>query len=110
MLTVGIIGWRGMVGSVLMERMRAENDFQHIEPAFFSTSQAGKMELEIDQTAYPVLDAGDVATLKQMDVLLSCQGGATPGRFIRNCGMPDGGGTGLMRRRPFGWRIAVLSF
>jgi aspartate-semialdehyde dehydrogenase len=80
MLTVGIIGWRGMVGSVLMERMRAENDFQHIEPAFFSTSQAGKMELEIDQTAYPVLDAGDVATLKQMDVLLSCQGGSYTGQ------------------------------
>ena len=41
MLRVGIVGWRGMVGSVLVQRMRDERDFDHIEPAFFSTSQAG---------------------------------------------------------------------
>lgn len=42
MKKTGLVGWRGMVGSVLMERMRAENDFEHIEPIFFTTSQAGR--------------------------------------------------------------------
>lgn len=75
MKKVGIIGWRGMVGSVLMERMRAEDDFQGFESRFFSTSQAGQAGPEINGTTYELLDAHDVALLKELDVILSCQGG-----------------------------------
>ncbi len=75
MKKVGIIGWRGMVGSVLMERMREENDFKDIEPLFFSTSQAGQEGPEINGTTYELLDARDLSLLKETDILLSCQGG-----------------------------------
>ena len=75
MKKVGIIGWRGMVGSVLMERMREENDFEDIEPLFFSTSQAGQEGPEINGTTYELLDAHDLSLLKETDILLSCQGG-----------------------------------
>jgi aspartate-semialdehyde dehydrogenase len=75
MKKVGIIGWRGMVGSVLMERMREENDFKDIEPLFFSTSQAGQEGPEINGTTYELLDAHDLSLLKETDILLSCQGG-----------------------------------
>ena len=76
MKRVGIIGWRGMVGSVLMERMRDENDFQDFESLFFSTSQAGQAGPEIGGTTYELLDAHDVGLLKDLDVILSCQGGS----------------------------------
>ena len=75
MKKVGLIGWRGMVGSVLMERMRAERDFEHIEPSFFTTSQAGDRAPDIGRDFPPLKDAKDIAVLKAMDVLLSCQGG-----------------------------------
>ncbi len=64
-----------MVGSVLMERMREEDDFQGIEPLFFSTSQAGQDGPEINDTTHELLDALDVQLLKEMDVIVSCQGG-----------------------------------
>ena len=54
MLKVGIVGWRGMVGSVLMERMRAENDFNDLETVFFSTSQAGQPAPDIGRDTPPV--------------------------------------------------------
>jgi aspartate-semialdehyde dehydrogenase len=72
---VGLIGWRGMVGSVLVERMREENDFALIEPVFFSTSQAGGRGPEIGRPAEPVADAGDLKALAGCDLLISCQGG-----------------------------------
>ena len=71
---VGFIGWRGMVGSVLMERMRAERDFDPIEPAFYSTSQAGGEGPAIGKKAPPVRNARDLESLAAMDVLVSCQG------------------------------------
>ena len=74
MKKVGFIGWRGMVGSVLMERMRAERDFDLIEPLFFSTSQAGGNGPAIGREVPPVKDARDVKSLAAMDVLVSCQG------------------------------------
>jgi aspartate-semialdehyde dehydrogenase len=74
MATVGFIGWRGMVGSVLIERMRAERDFDWIEPTFFSTSQAGSKGPEIGRDVPPVGDARDLKALAAHDVLLSCQG------------------------------------
>jgi aspartate-semialdehyde dehydrogenase len=74
MKRVGIIGWRGMVGSVLVERMLAEQDFARIEPTFFSTSQIGARGPHIGRDTPPVGDAKDVTALAQMDVLISCQG------------------------------------
>ena len=69
---VGLVGWRGMVGSVLMDRMTAEGDFDHIEPVFFSTSNAGGKAPKGDQ---PLADAYDLAALKSCDAILTCQGG-----------------------------------
>ena len=76
MRKVAIIGWRGMVGSVLMERMRQENDFQGYEVFFLSTSQAGQDGPEINGQVYQLLDANDTGLLADMDVILSCQGGS----------------------------------
>lgn len=75
MLTVGFVGWRGMVGSVLMSRMREENDFASIEPVFFTTSQVGVPGPDVGKGAQPLLDASSVDALAQMDVVITCQGG-----------------------------------
>jgi aspartate-semialdehyde dehydrogenase len=72
---VGIIGWRGMVGSVLLERMRAERDFEHVEPTFFSTSQAGAPAPAIGRETRPVQDAYDLESLASLPILVSTQGG-----------------------------------
>ena len=64
MKRVGFVGWRGMVGSVLMERMVAENDFAHIaEPVFFTTSQAGQLGPDVGQGRRPLNDASDIEAL-----------------------------------------------
>jgi aspartate-semialdehyde dehydrogenase len=75
MLKVGFVGWRGMVGSVLLQRMREERDFENIEPIFFTTSQPGKPGPDVGRDTPPLKDARDVAELKAMDVIISCQGG-----------------------------------
>ena len=75
MLTVGIVGWRGMVGSVLVQRMREERDFDHVEPVFFSTSQAGGKGPDIGRAVEPVKSAHDLKALKALPVIVSCQGG-----------------------------------
>ena len=75
MLKAGIVGWRGMVGSVLVQRMREERDFDHVEPVFFSTSQAGGRGPAIGKDAGPVQDAHDVAALAALPVIIACQGG-----------------------------------
>lgn len=75
MLRVGFIGWRGMVGSVLMDRMRTENDFDGIESEFFSTSSPGKPGPEVRGERKPQLDASDIDALRTFDVLVTCQGG-----------------------------------
>ncbi|MCC6931756.1 MAG: aspartate-semialdehyde dehydrogenase [Deltaproteobacteria bacterium] len=75
MKTVGFIGWRGMVGSVLMQRMLEEHDFGGYEPLFFSTSQVGLAGPEIGISVPPLADANDIATLKKMDIIVTCQGG-----------------------------------
>jgi aspartate-semialdehyde dehydrogenase len=74
-MQAGFIGWRGMVGSVLVQRMREERDFDRIDPIFFSTSQAGAPAPAIGKQAPPVKDAHDLAALTACDVLISCQGG-----------------------------------
>ena len=76
MRKVGIVGWRGMVGSVLMERMRQEQDFQGYEPFFFSTSQAGQAGPEVGGQVHRLHDANDTTLLANMDIILSCQGGS----------------------------------
>src|SRR5271170_1268390 len=75
MKPVGIIGWRGMVGSVLLDRMRAEKDFDLITPTFFSTSQAGAAPPKIGVTAPALQDANDIAALAKLPMLISTQGG-----------------------------------
>lgn len=75
MKRVGLIGWRGMVGSVLMQRMQAENDFAEFEPVFFSTSQAGAAGPDIGKNVSELKDAKDLNSLKPMDIIISCQGG-----------------------------------
>ena len=72
---VGIIGWRGMVGSVLLERMRAEDDFAHVEPVFFSTSQVGAPGPDVGHGSAPLLDANDAKAFAGLDAVISCQGG-----------------------------------
>src|ERR1043166_1969550 len=74
-MKVGVIGWRGMVGSVLVQRMLEERDFDTIEPVFFSTSQAGAAGPASGKRVGPVKNAKDLAALTAMDVLISCQGG-----------------------------------
>jgi len=77
---VGLVGWRGMVGSVLMERMLAEKDFDLIEPVFFSTSQVGGEVpalngQKVTQSEATLQDANDIAALARCDIILTCQGG-----------------------------------
>ncbi len=72
---VGLVGWRGMVGSVLMDRMEAENDFSLIEPIFFSTSNAGGAAPAMAKNEKTLKDAHDLDALKKCDVILTCQGG-----------------------------------
>jgi aspartate-semialdehyde dehydrogenase len=75
MIKTGFVGWRGMVGSVLMERMAAENDFASIDPVFFTTSQAGQPAPNVGRGESLLLDASDLDALGGMDTIVSCQGG-----------------------------------
>ncbi len=76
---VGFVGWRGMVGSVLMDRMVQENDFADIEPIFFTTSQLGQpgpaFMAEMGKDAPPLQDASDIESLAKLDIIVTCQGG-----------------------------------
>jgi len=75
MKLVGIVGWRGMVGSVLLQRMQEENDFAQIEPVFFSTSNAGGQAPAMAKNETTLKDANDIAALKKCDIIITCQGG-----------------------------------
>lgn len=73
---VGFVGWRGMVGSVLMQRMAEQHDFERIlEPVFFTTSQIGQAGPDIGKEVPLLKDANDLSSLKTMDVIVTCQGG-----------------------------------
>ncbi|MCA3187519.1 MULTISPECIES: aspartate-semialdehyde dehydrogenase [unclassified Cupriavidus] len=74
-MIVGLVGWRGMVGSVLMQRMQEEGDFDHIEPVFFSTSNAGGKAPAMAKNETTLKDANDIEALKKCDVVLTAQGG-----------------------------------
>ncbi len=73
MKKIGFVGWRGMVGSVLMARMQAENDFAHIDPVFFTTSNVGGKGP--GESKEPLTDAKSIADLTRMDAIVTCQGG-----------------------------------
>ena len=76
MKTVGLVGWRGMVGSVLLQRMSEEKDFDHIEPVFFSTSNAGGKGPVIDgRETGKLQDGNSIADLKKLDIVITYQGG-----------------------------------
>lgn len=75
-MKTGIIGWRGMVGSVLLERMKLNNDFAKIEPIFFTTSQAGQPAPDFGQSEKTLIDAHKIEYLSEMDAIISCQGGS----------------------------------
>ena len=75
MKRVGLVGWRGMVGSVLMQRMREENDFSLIEPVFFTTSNVGGKAPDLGKESQPLKDAKSLKDLAEMEVIISCQGG-----------------------------------
>jgi aspartate-semialdehyde dehydrogenase len=75
MKRVGFIGWRGMVGSVLMQRMLEEKDFALVEPEFFTTSQIGGNGPDVGKEILPLKDAYNIDELKGMDIIISCQGG-----------------------------------
>lgn len=72
---VGLVGWRGMVGSVLMQRMQQEGDFALIHPVFFSTSNAGGAAPAFAGSSEPLKSAADIDALKAMDIIITCQGG-----------------------------------
>ena len=74
-MRVGFVGWRGMVGSVLMQRMREEQDFNDIEPVFFTTSQLGQAGPDVGKDVPGLQDANSVDALRPMDVIVTCQGG-----------------------------------
>ena len=82
MKRVGLVGWRGMVGSVLMQRMREENDFALIEPVFFTTSNPGGKAPEFATGAPLLKDARNIDELKALDIIISCQGGDYTGEVF----------------------------
>ena len=75
MKLVGLVGWRGMVGSVLMQRMQEQGDFALIEPVFFSTSNTGGKAPSMAKNETTLKDATDIAELKKCDIIITCQGG-----------------------------------
>ncbi|MFC1869154.1 aspartate-semialdehyde dehydrogenase [Thermodesulfobacteriota bacterium] len=74
MLKIGFVGWRGMVGSVLMERMRQEKGFKDFEPLFFTTSNVGGKGPDIGMDIPPLKDAYDIDLLSSLDIVVTCQG------------------------------------
>lgn len=75
MLKIGFVGWRGMVGSVLMNRMRENRDFKGYEPSFFTTSNVGGKGPDIGMDIPPLKDAYDTQLLGELDIIVTCQGG-----------------------------------
>ncbi|MGD9843654.1 MAG: aspartate-semialdehyde dehydrogenase, partial [Steroidobacteraceae bacterium] len=82
MALVGLVGWRGMVGSVLMQRMQEEGDFELIEPMFFSTSNANGQAPAMAKNETKLQDAYDIATLKRCDIIITAQGGDYTSRVL----------------------------
>ena len=96
-MRTGFVGWRGMVGSVLMDRMRADNDFSGIESVFFSTSQVGQ-DAPAEATEPGLLDAMSTNELASCDVIVTCQGEDIRNQCTDHFEIRDGADTGLTRR------------
>ena len=82
MKLVGLVGWRGMVGSVLMQRMQDEGDFAHIEPVFFTTSNPGGKAPAMAKNETTLKDASDITELSKCEIIISCQGGDYTGEVF----------------------------
>ncbi|MDF1554490.1 MAG: aspartate-semialdehyde dehydrogenase [Deferrisomatales bacterium] len=80
MVKVGFVGWRGMVGAVLMDRMREQGDFSGLDCTFFSTSQVGEAGPDLGFDVPSLVDAHDLDALRKLDVVVTCQGGDYTGR------------------------------
>jgi aspartate-semialdehyde dehydrogenase len=110
-MKVGLVGWRGMVGSVLMQRMVEENDFAHFEPFYFSTSNAGGEAPSFGgKTAPALMDASDIKSLKQMDVIITCQGGDYTSEVFQNSKLKAGMAIGLMPHQHYVWQMMPSSY
>ncbi len=109
MKRVGLIGWRGMVGSVLMQRMREEQDFDLIEPVFFTTSNVGGQAPSVGKDVAPLKDAYSIDELKTLDVVLTCQGGDYTNEVFPSCAKPAGRVTGSMPLPVCACRMTPLS-
>src|SRR3569832_2390127 len=95
MMKVGLVGWRGMVGSVLMGRMKEERDFDHIEPVFFTTSNVGGKGPDIGRDVPPLKDTSNIDKQKACDTIITCQGGDyTKEIYPRGRAAGGGGGGG----------------
>ena len=105
MKKTGIIGWRGMVGSVLLDRMREENDFAHIEPIFFTTSQAGQAGPDVGVEIPLLQSAFDIEALKQMDIILTCQGGDYTKEVLLQAGAFLAGTFFFSKVSPFSYKV-----
>ncbi len=82
-MKVGFVGWRGMVGSVLLDRMRTENDFAGLQPTFFTTSNVGGESPDVGIPCAPLEDAMAIEQLAQMEAIISCQGGDYTGAVYK---------------------------
>ena len=111
MQNVGFIGWRGMVGSVLMDRMVQENDFANINPVFFTTSQAGqKAPVFAGKDAGELKNAFDIEDLAKLDIIVTCQGETTPMKSIQNYVRQAGTVIGLMQLLHCVWKKMRSSY
>ena len=104
---VGLVGWRGMVGSVLMDRMQAERDFDLIEPVFFSTSNAGAAAPAMAKNETTLLDGMDLNALKACDIIITCTNAGKPvfevlKQFMPQLGQQERGEHGRHRGGPQG--------
>jgi aspartate-semialdehyde dehydrogenase len=107
MKNVGFIGWRGMVGSVLMSRMKEEQDFNSINPVFFSTSQFGQALPEFNCT---LQNAFDIEALKALDIILTCHGSGYTSEIYSNYGKVAGKVIGLTQLQRCVWRMMPYLF
>ncbi len=106
---VGLVGWRGMVGSVLMDRMQAEGELRLIEPVFFSTSNAGGKAPAMATVHTQLKDANDIAELSKCDIIITCQGGDYTKEVFPRSALPAGTATGSTRPPRCAWKTTPSS-
>ena len=109
MKLVGLVGWRGMVGSVLMQRMQEEGDFAHIEPVFFSTSNTGGPAPAMAKNEKTLKDANDIEALKKCDIIITCQGGDYTSEIFPKLRADGWDGFGLTPPRLYVWKTTLSS-